>query len=145
MEMNLQILHSSGCLLLTEEILQFSRSVLSRGVGYVLGIRLYLHRVCWILALTLRNSAALYGTCSTQLKSFLTLSSAILSACMSSLLLPSENNLCWPNLCPTSLSILSNYCCWLLHCCDDRSVTFLTCCYLAVCFEKGCTVSVTEQ
>jgi hypothetical protein len=43
-------------------------------------------------------------------------------------LLPSESRRCRPNLCPTSLSILCNYCCWLLHCCDDRSFTFLTCC-----------------
>jgi hypothetical protein len=34
MELNLQISHISGCLLLAEEILKFSRSVLSHGIGY---------------------------------------------------------------------------------------------------------------
>ena len=46
MELNLQISHSSRCLFLAEEILKFSRSVLSQDVGLVSGIRLYLHRVC---------------------------------------------------------------------------------------------------
>lgn len=34
MELNLQMSHSSGCLLLAEEILKFSGSFLSHGVGY---------------------------------------------------------------------------------------------------------------
>ena len=105
MEFNLQISNSSRCFLLVEEILNFSRSAMSHGVGYEA-----LPSPC-LLNLGTDAAKLRRALWHMQLKRFLTLSSAILSACISSLLLPSESRRCRPNLCPTSLSILCNYCC----------------------------------
>jgi hypothetical protein len=83
-----------------------------------LGVTLWLHHVSWVLALTLQNSAPppLSPPLLHKIEvKFHTLSSAILNACISSLLLPRESRPCWPNLCPSSLHISCNYCCRLSY------------------------------